>query len=145
MELDWRVVKESATRPEIFALLEVDPPSNRKAALIGTPDWESKLGIGMIRGLPWGTISGRLGLIYSAENGTADSGEYAIEYLKRLSPRWGVYGGIEGEQDEVELIGEAQWHFSPRAYLRLNLARGLSNKAVDWGPDVGVVFAFPRR
>ena len=145
IELDWRVLKETASRPEVFALLEVNPPSNRNAALIGTPDWEYKLGAGAVRGLPWGTLSGRIGFIYSAEAGAADTGEYAIEYLKRLSARWGVYGGIEGEQDEVELIGEAQYHFSPRAYLRLNLARGLSDKAVDWGPDVGVVFAFPPR
>jgi hypothetical protein len=145
VELDWRVFAETASRPEVFALLEIDPPSNRHAALIGTPDWEVKLGAGMIRGLGWGTVAARAGLIYSAEGGTVEASEYAVEYLKRLSPRWRVYGGIEGEQDEVELIGEAQWHFSPRAYLRLNLSRGLSSKATDWAPDVGVVFALPGR
>jgi hypothetical protein len=143
VELDWRVFPETASRPEVFALLEIDPPSNRHAVLIGTPDWEVKLGAGMIRGLRWGTVAGRAGLIYSAESGAVEASEYAVEYLKRLSPRWRIYGGIEGEQDEVELIGEAQWHFSPRGYLRLNLSRGLSSKAVDWGPDVGVVFALP--
>lgn len=143
MELDWRVLKESATHPEVFALLEVDPPSHRNAALIGTADWEAKLSAGLLRGLRWGTVGVRGGALYSAEDGSFESGEYAVEYLKRLSPHWGVYGGMEAEQDEVELIGEAQYHFSPRAYLRLNLARGLSSKAIDWGPDVGVVFAFP--
>jgi hypothetical protein len=144
LELDWTVAKETASRPEVFAMLEADPPSNRHKVLIGTPDWEYKFGVGAIRGLSWGTIAGRLSGIYSAEDGAVDTGEYAIEYLKRVSPHWKVYGGIEGEQDEVELIGETQWHFSPNAYLRLNLARGLSSKAVDWGPDVGVVFRFPR-
>ena len=144
MELNWRVMKESAARPEVFALVEVDPPSNVNQPLIGTSNWETKLGLGAIRGLPWGTLSGRVGMIYSAEDGSFDTGEYAVEYLKRISPGWSVYGGIEGEQDEVELIGEAQWHFSPRAYLRMNLAYGLSDKATDWGPDVGVVFRFPR-
>jgi hypothetical protein len=144
MELDWRVMKETATRPEVFALVEVDPPSNVNQDLIGTPNWETKVGVGAIRGLRWGTVSGRVGVIYSAEDGSFDTGEYAIEYLKRVSRHWSLYGGIEGEQDEVELIGEAQWHFSPRGYWRFNLARGLSDKATDWGPDVGVVFRFPR-
>jgi hypothetical protein len=83
-------------------------------------------------------------MIYSAEDGSFDTGEWAVEYLKRVSPAWSVYSGVEGEQDEVELIGETQWHFSPRAYLRMNLAYGLTSKATDWGPDVGVVFRFPR-
>jgi hypothetical protein len=64
---------------------------------------------------------------------------------KRVSPALVALGGVEGEQDEIELIGETQWHFSPNATLRLNLAYGLSDKATDWGPDVGVVFHFPRR
>jgi hypothetical protein len=70
-------------------------------------------------------------------------GEYAVEYLKRVSPRWRVYAGIEGAQDEVELIGEIQWHFSHSAYLRLNTAYGLTSKATDWAPDVGVMFSLP--
>src|SRR5262245_50211143 len=144
MELNWRAIKETASRPEVFALVEVDPPSNANKPLIGTSDWEARFGVGVIRGLGWGTVSGRVGMIYSAEDGSFDSGEYAVEYLKRVSPAWALYGGVEGEQDEVELIGETQWHFSPNAYLRLNLAYGLSDKATDWGPDVGVVFRFPR-
>ena len=143
VELDWRALPETGSRPEVFSYLEVDPPSNRNAPLIGTPDWEYKLGAGLTRGFPWGTLTGRGGVIYSAESGSSEVGEYAIDYVKRLSPGWRVYGGVEGEQDEIELIGEAQWHFSPRAYLRLNLARGLSDKAVDWAPDVGVVFSLP--
>jgi hypothetical protein len=145
MEMNWRALKETATRPEVFALLEVDPPSNTRKALIGTPDWEAKFGVGAIRGLSWGTVAARVCALYSGEDGSVESGEYAFEYLKRVSPAWSLYGGVEGEQDEVELIGEAQWHFRPNATLRLNLARGLSSKAVDWGPDVGVMFHFPKR
>ena len=143
-EVDATALKENASRPEVFGYVEVDPPSNRHKALIGTPDWEYKVGGGLMRGFPWGNLTGRAGILYSAESGSSEAGEWAIEYLKRISPRWGLYGGIEGEQDEVELIGEAQWHFSPRSYLRFNLARGLSDKAIDWGPDVGVVFRLPR-
>ena len=143
MELDWRIAKETASRPEVFALVEVDPPSNVNKPLIGTSDWETKFGVGLMRGLSWGTVGGRVGAIYSAADGSFSTGEYAVDYVKRVSPAWRLYGGIEGDQDEVELIGEAQWHFSPRSYLRFNVARGLSDKAVDWGPDVGWVFSFP--
>jgi len=142
MELDWRVAHETATRPEVFAYLEVDPPSHKNAPLIGTPDWEYKAGGGLMRGLPWGTWVVRVAAEYQTQDGTLDLGEYALEYFKRVSPHWRLYAGVEGDQDEVELIGEAQWHFSPRAYLRLNNAYGLTPKATDWGPDVGLVFAF---
>src|SRR5262245_43613770 len=78
MELNWRAVKESAKRPEVFALVEVDPPSSANKPLIGTPDWETKVGVGVIRGLSWGTVSGRVGMIYSAADGTFDTGEDAV-------------------------------------------------------------------
>jgi len=145
VELDWRMIDETATRPELFSYFELTPPSNPDADLIGTPDWEYKAGLGLIRGFSWGTVTGRAALAYSMEEETLEAGEYAIEYLKRLSPHWRVYAGVEGEQDEVELIGEAQWHFAPRAYLRLNTGHGLTSKATDWSPDVGVVFAFGGR
>jgi hypothetical protein len=61
MELNWRAIRETSSHPEVFALLEVDPPSNVNKPLIGTANWESKLGVGVIRGLRWGTVSGRVG------------------------------------------------------------------------------------
>lgn len=139
-QLDWTILLETAGRPEVFGFLEVVPPSNRKRLLIGTQDWEYKMGAGVTRATSWGTWTLRAALEYAD---ALDSGEYAIEYLKRLSPRWRLYAGIEGVQDEVELIGEAQWHVSERAYFRFNAARGLTAKATDWAPDVGVVVAFP--
>ena len=45
-------------------------------------------------------------------NLTLASGEYAVEYLKRISRAFRVYLGIEGNQDEVEFITEVQWHFN---------------------------------
>jgi hypothetical protein len=143
MELNWRAVPETATRPEMFAYFELTPPSHRAASLISTPDWEYKLGAGLNRGLPWGTLTVRAAAAYLQDEGAIEPGEYAIEYVRRLSSRWRVYSGVEGDQDEVELIGEAQWHFSQRAYLRLNTGYGLTSKATDWSPDVGLVFALP--
>jgi len=143
VELDWRVAFETATRPEVFTFFELTPPSNINQPLIGTPGWEYRVGVGLIRGYRWGTVSARVSGAYAQDEGVFELGDYAVEYLKRVSQRWRVYGGVEGEQDEVELIGEAQWIASERWYLRLNLAYGLTAKATDWGPDVGVVFRFP--
>jgi len=42
----------------------------------------------------------------------------------------------------VSLITEAQWHLSRRAFLRLNNGLGLTSKAIDWTPEVGIVFRF---
>jgi hypothetical protein len=74
-----------------------------------------------------------------------DLGEYAVEYLKRLSPRWRLYVGVEGTSDEVSLIAEAQYHVSRTVFVRLNNGVGLTSKATDWAPEVGVVFAVPTR
>jgi hypothetical protein len=143
MELDYRVLTETATRPEVFSYFELTPPSNKHELLIGTEEWEYKLGVGVMRGTRWGTWNVRLSGV--SADGTTEMGEYALEYVKRLSPRWRVYAGVEGEQDEVEGIAEAQWHPSERWYLRLNNSIGLSSKATDWAPDVGIVFSFRTR
>jgi hypothetical protein len=68
-----------------------------------------------------------------------------VEYLNRVSPRWRVYAGIEGAQDEVSFIAEAQWFLRPNIFVKLNSGVGLTSKATDWAPEIGVVFAFPRR
>ena len=59
-----------------------------------------------------------------------NAGEYAFEYLKRLSPKWRVFASIEGTQvDEVELITEVQWHPHRRAFLKMNNGLGLTTNA----------------
>lgn len=143
MQLDWRMLHETASRPEVFSYFEVVFPSNKSKPLIGTSDFEYKAGAGITRGMSWGTLTARVAAEYSQAEKSGNVGEYAVEYLKRLSPSWRVYAGIEGNQDEVELIGEAQWHISERVYLRLNTGYGLSSKATDWAPDVGIVFSVP--
>ena len=67
---------------------------------------------------------------------------YAVEYLKRLSPSWRVVATVEGETEDVSLIGEAQWSFSERGFLKLNCGFGLTEKAEDIAPEVGVLFRF---
>ena len=62
-----------------------------------------------------------------------------------LSPRLRVYVGVEGTADEVEAIGELQLFFTPNVFLKLNNAFGVTSKAPDWAPEIGVVFSFPSR
>ena len=143
-QVRWRWHRETARRPEFFSYAEAVVPHASEKPLIGTPGWEVKFGTGLIRGFSWGTITARASMEYAAGSTSRfDVGEYALEYLKRLSPGWRVYVGVEGVQDEVVLITEGQWHVSKRAFVRVNSAWGLTSKAADWAPEIGIVFALP--
>ncbi len=141
-QLRWRWQEETADRPELFSFLEVVFPFQKNEVLIGTHDWEGKLGFGVIRGYRWGTITGRATIAYDGEESQVELGEYAVEYLKRVSPGWRLVAAVEGETEDVFLIGEAQWFFSPRAFLKLNCGVGLTEQAPDVAPEVGVLFRF---
>jgi hypothetical protein len=77
--------------------------------------------------------------------GAVEPGEYAVEYLRRVSRRLRVFAGVEGTQDEVELITEAQVFLTSKIVLKLNNAFGLSSKATDWAPEIGLMFSFGGR
>lgn len=49
---------------------------------------------------------------------------------------------LEGEDDELSLITEAQWHLSGRLYVKLNNGLGLTEKAPDVAPEFGVMISF---
>jgi hypothetical protein len=145
-QIRWRLRKETASRPELFSYFEAVVPHHRDRPLIGTEGWELKLGTGLIRGFSWGTLTARLAVEYDTSSSSSfDLGEYALEYLKRVSPSFRFYLGVEGSQDEVSLIAEGQWHLSRRAFVRFNSGFGLTSKATDWAPEVGVVFSFGGR
>ena len=141
-QLRWRWRRETAQRPEVFSYAELVVPHHRDRPLTGTAGWEIKLGTGITRGFQWGTLTGRAALEYdTSSTSRLDLGEYAVEYLKRLSPRWRAYAGIEGNTDEVSLITEMQYHVSRSMFLRFNNGLGLTSKATDWAPEVGIVFS----
>ncbi len=133
--------RENERRPEIFSYFEAVSPQQKDKLLIGTPDWELKFGSGLIKGFSWGTLTARAGVEYLLEDSSWDLGEFAIEYLKRLSPSWRVYLGVEGKQDDMALITEAQWHLADFAYLKFNNGFGITAKATDWAPEIGVIFS----
>jgi len=65
-----------------------------------------------------------------------------LEYSPEVSSRWRLYGGIEGSQDEVELITEAQLHLNRNMFFKFNSAFGATSKATGWAPEIGIVFSF---
>jgi hypothetical protein len=140
-----RWLRETGRRPEFFSYFEAVAPVQKKKLLIATPDWEFKVGTGLSRGFSWGTLTLRTEAEYNLEEAKLELGEVAVEYLKRLSPAWRVYLGVEGTQDEFELITEAQWHISRNVFVKLNNAFGITSKATDWAPEVGIMFALRRR
>ena len=141
-QLRWVWAPETAKRPMLYSFWEIVFPLQKNKVILGTQDWETALGFGVVRGYRWGTLNGRVTIKYDAEDGQVEPGEYAIEYLRRTSPKWRWVGTLEGEDDELSLIGEAQWTLSPRAVLKLNCGFGLTKKAPDFAPEVGVIFSF---
>jgi len=142
----WRWRRENEGRPEFFSFAKVAFPRRGADPLIGTPDWEVDLGTGIIRGFGWGTLTVRAAIEYApGSTSEVDLGEYAVEYLKRVSPRWRLYAAVEGTQDEVSLITEVQWHLSSHVILRLNNGLALTSKAAGWEPEVGILFRLPTR
>jgi hypothetical protein len=142
-QIRWRWFAESLYRPETFSFFETVFPLQKNSGLVGTSEWEFKLGIGITKGFAIGTFTLRAALEYATEEAVLELGEYAVEYLKRLSPHWRLFTAVEGSQDEIELITEAQWHILPdRVIIKLNNAIGLSSKATDWAPEVGVMIVW---
>lgn len=142
LQLRWRWAAETERRPEMCSFFELTPPLQKSKVLIGTGEWEASMGFDVFRGFRWGTITGRAAIAWDGADSKLDPGEYAFEYLKRISPKWRIVATLEGETDEVSLIGEAQWSFSRFAMLKLNCGVGLTQKAPDIAPEVGVLFRF---
>lgn len=143
-QIRWRWKTENEHRPELFSYAEVVIPHSKQKHLIGTPGVEVKVGTGLIRGFKWGTMTVRGAVEYSAASDSKfDLGEYAVEYLKRLSPKWRLYLGVEGTQDELSLIPEVQWHINRRVFVKFNSGVALTSRATDWAPEAGLVYTFP--
>jgi hypothetical protein len=142
-QLRLRLMEETPGRPELFGYFEAVAPVQTRKLLIATLDWELTAGFGLIRAFPWGTMTLRLSAEYPLEERSLAFGEYALEYLRRWSPRWRTYVAVEGTEDEVEFITEAQWRVSRNVIVKLNNAFGITSKAPGWAPEIGVMFSLP--
>jgi hypothetical protein len=141
-QIRWRFLREQETRPEAFTYFETVFPTGEKDSLIGTSDWEFKLGLGLTKGFGFGTMTLRTAVARDLAENKTEVGEYAVEYLRRLSEKYRIYLAIEGEQDEIEMIPELQWHFRKNMFAKCSLAFGLTSKATDFAPEIGVMFSF---
>jgi len=141
-QVRWRWNRETESKPEYFSFFEYVLPLQDNKQIIGTQDWEFVFGFGAIKGLTWGNLTGRLSAAWDDGERKLEMSEYAIEYLNRLSPSWAVVAAVEGEDDEVSFIWETQHALSDSATLKLNLGVGVTDKATDIAPEVGVLFRF---
>jgi len=141
-QLRWRFFRETERLPEWFCNFEVGFPFQKDKVLIGESDWEFAVDLGAVKGFSWGTLTPRISLAYDGGENEVELGEYAIEYLKRLSENWRVVATLEGEDDELVLIGEVQWHINSNMFVKINSGFGLTEKAPDFAPEVGVMFVF---
>ena len=136
-QIRWRWNFESARTPEFFNYFEYVLPTGEKNSLIGTSHWELKLGTGMVRGFKWGTMTFRAAIDYDTGEDFIGVGEYAIEYLKRVSNRFRVFAMMEGSEDEIALVPEVQWFLNRNFYLKAGTGLGITSKATDFAPEVG--------
>jgi hypothetical protein len=141
-QLRWLWREETRDRPALYSFLEVEIPFQDDNVLIGATDVEVAVGTGFIRGFSWGTLNGRISVAYDGEEGKVELGEYALEYLKRVNDRWRLVATLEGEDDEISIIGEAQLSLRPGAVLKMNSGFGVTKKAADFAPEVGILFTF---
>jgi hypothetical protein len=141
-QVRWRYTAVREQRPEFFGYFEWVAPTQDEGSLIGTTEWEFKLGSGAIRSFEIGSFALRAAFEYSVEESKVEAGEYAVEYMRRYANGAGVYLGVEGGQDEVALIGELQWRLAEHATLKLGSGFGITSKATDIAPEVGVLFRF---
>lgn len=140
--LRWRWNRETESMPEFFSYFGAAFPFQDNKDLIGTQDWEFWLGAGVIKGFRWGTLTARASVLYEDDGNSFQSGEYALAYLKRISENWRFVAAVEGEEDKVAAIGEVQYFIKDDIFLKLNCGFGLTDKAPDFAPEVGVMFVF---
>ncbi len=141
-QLRWMWGSESIRRPAFYSFFEVEFPFQDTRVLIGAQDIEYAIGTGFIKAYEWGTLNGRVSLAYDGGEGQLELGEYALEYLKKLNKKWRVVATLEGEDDDLSFIGEVQFTLSPNAFLKLNSGFGITEKATDFAPELGVLFTF---
>lgn len=141
-QIRWMMREETTERPAMYSFAEIEFPFQDRKVLIGAQDYEAAVGIGFIRAFGWGTLNARASLAVDGAESKLELGEYAIEYLRRINDRWRLVATVEGEDDELSFIGEAQLTLRPGAILKLNSGIGLTKKASDFAPEIGVVFTF---
>ena len=141
-QIRWRFAKETETRPDVTFFFETVFPLQKNKKLIGTQDWDFVTGTVVSKGYSFGTLSLRASVAYDRADRQVRLGEYAIDYLKKLSPAWRVALTLEGVSTDLSVIGEVQYELSKNATLKLNSGFGITKKDRALAPEIGVLFRF---
>jgi hypothetical protein len=141
-QIRWRIAKETETRPDITVFFETVFPLQRSKKLLGSQNWQFASGAVLTKGYSFGTLSLRGGVGYDRGDRKFKVDEYAIDYLKKLSPAWRVALSLEGHESELSIIGEVQYTLSKNAILKINSGFGLSKKDRAFAPEIGVLLSF---
>lgn len=141
-QLRYRFSEESIAWPEFFGYTEIIFPFQKDKKLIGAHAWEIVQGFGIIKEFIFGTMAIRSSAAYDFDEKKLEMGEYAVEYFKDLSSRYRLVTAIEGEDDEISWIGEIQLSIGKNAILKLNTGIGLTEKAADFAPELGLLWNF---
>ena len=143
MNVRYRWREETETKHEILFFFKTEFPLQKKKTLLGTKDWNFELGTVWTKGYSFGTLSYKISAAYDREDKKVELEEWTIDYLKRLNDTWKLALSIEGDQlDEVSVIGELQYRLGKNAMLKLNTGIGITKKAPDWAPEIGILFRF---
>lgn len=140
-----RCFKETANLPEMYAYMEITAPTQQNMVLIGDSEWDFKPGIGFSRSFEWGTLSARTTGEWNHSEAKADFGETSIEYLRRFSRSFQMFAAFEGGEggpfDEWHLASDLAWRLTDHVTFKLDNTFGLSSKANDWEPQIGILFS----
>ncbi len=94
---------------QYYGYSEVIFPFQKNKKLIGASDWKVVQGLGAYKSFGQGLLLGRFSIAYDFGESDLELAEYAIEYYKDISSNRRYVVAIEGEDDEIGLIGELQW------------------------------------
>ena len=61
---------------------------------------------------------------------------------EKISDHFKLFGMFEGSQDELELIVESQIHVNKNIYFKIGSGFGITPKATDIAPEIGVMFSY---
>ena len=143
VNLRWRLQKETARSADVTVFAKTVFPLQKSKKLLGTQSWEFETGAVITKGYAFGTLAARAAIGVTSDEHKLDLTEWGIDYVKALAPRWRLALSIEGAQaDEVSAIGELQYSVRKNMILKMNLGVGLTEKAPNIAPEIGLLFRF---
>lgn len=142
VNLRYRYLRETSARPEVTFFFKTVFPLQKRKRLLGTQDWEFSPGVVLTKEFSFGTLAARFSAAYDRGDRKFEFSEYAVDFVKRLSENWRMVLSVEGEQDEVSVIGELQYRIARNAVLKINSGFGVTKKAPNFAPEIGVLFRF---